>query len=241
MPRVAEDDGPQEVNSTWLGFLRYPGRWLFGFGVFVVVAGGLVVGYRSWSVGRAIAQIEANGGRVGTFFFEYWGLRRQAIGLQGWGDWYSVTFSSSDFADDDFAALISKLKSLEDVVWLQFENTSISDSSMPAICSLQGITDLELQNTRITDAGLPALSQLPILRRLDLSGTGITDAGLPAIARCVELEDLVLKGCPVTDASLQDLLAIVKLTSLDLTDTKISETAISELRAKRPSLRLILE
>lgn len=216
-------------------------RWLFGLATLVVLLGGFVVGYRSWSVGQAIAKIEANGGKVGTFYLELWGQRRASIGLLGWGDWYSVTFDGKAFGDAEFQKLLHEMQLLDAVVWLQLQGTLISDESMPAVASLANITDLELANTLISDTGLRSLSQLPRLSVLDFSGTRITDAGLAELSRCSELEDLALRGTHVTDASLPHLLAIPKLSTLDIANTPFSPSVITELKAHRPALEVRIE
>ena len=95
-------------------------------------------------------------------------------------------------ADDDVAAVLSEISSLEDLdVW----SGEVTDIGAGHLINLKKLQRLQIRGNRMTDQGLETLSQLPQLRYLDLSYVKKMTSG--GIARFRKLRpDVEIKYSP---------------------------------------------
>lgn len=98
----------------------------------------------------------------------------------------------------DPASVATLAPTADQVAWLSFEGTPVTDEAAGALPELPALTKLNLKDTGLTDAGLAALPDMPELKWLNLFGTAITDKGADALKRYTALEKLYLTGTAVS-------------------------------------------
>jgi hypothetical protein len=126
------------------------------------------------------------------------------------------------------------LNAMPKLLWLQLDNTQITDAELRTLSGHPGLQMLSLRNTKITDQSLPQLTGLS-LRLLALNDTQITDAGLAQLPALTALWEVRLDGTRITDAGLVHLQKMLLLTAISLDRTDISDAGAVHL-AEMPRL-----
>jgi len=98
---------------------------------------------------------------------------------------------------------------------------------------------LDLNNSGVTDEHLPKLGQLTNLIKLDLSGNPISDQGIRHLSRLVHLESLNLYNTQVSEGLLSLLPHLDRLQRIYLWKTSISDTLARQLQGVNKNLRVI--
>ena len=115
----------------------------------------------------------------------------------------------------------------------------VTDEQINALLEIRDqLVWLNMNNTRVTDAQLEGLARLTNLRVLYLNNTSVSDAGVAKLEPLTELRWLSLVGTNVTDQAVPILLKLRKLTDLFLFGTTVSETGIRELLDSREQLKV---
>jgi hypothetical protein len=92
---------------------------------------------------------------------------------------------------------LARLADLDQLVWIDLQQTSITDAALVHVAGLKHLERLRLDETSVTDSGMVHLASLPKLHTLNLERTGVTDAGLEQINR-LPLQELYLSRAGVT-------------------------------------------
>lgn len=117
----------------------------------------------------------------------------------------------------------------------------MTDADLEALLPLkENMVWLQAQNTKITNAGLRTLGQFPQLVQLNLSGTSITSEGLASLTSLTHLETLNLTHTAVDDAALTTLLQLPALRTVYCWDTRITPAALSRVATTHPMIRFVL-
>jgi hypothetical protein len=114
-------------------------------------------------------------------------------------------------------------------------DTDVSQLLEPVLPWLEA---LSLGRCQVGDQTAAFLARAPGLAYLDLSGTQVTDAGVAALARLHRLSELVLVRTRLSDAAIEPLAAMPALKRVFLWKSGLSQTAITQLRQRRPGLRV---
>jgi len=101
------------------------------------------------------------------------------------------------------------------LVALNLNGTTISDSACVTLAKLTQLRKLHLQNTGITDAGLGQLQTLARLQYLNLVGTKITAQSLAALKGLKNLRQLYLYQTPIDSAAFAQLQKIFPNTRIE--------------------------
>ena len=120
--------------------------------------------------------------------------------------WAANMVNVAHFTDEHMNAL---LKLEEQILWLDFSDTDMTDQHLQQIRRFKNLTRLSLDNTPITDKGLAQLKELPNLQYLNLYGTNVSDTGIKSLEGCKKLKSLYLwltKATPEGIASLKKVL-----------------------------------
>ena len=124
---------------------------------------------------------------------------------------------------------LKKLEGEDQLRWLDFDGTSISDRGLASITEMRRLHVLGLEDTRVTDEGIPYLSGMKELLLLDLTRTDVSDRSLPIISELESLQALGLDGTSVTNDGMSNLVVLTNLLVLDLEDTQVGDEAIDDL------------
>lgn len=101
---------------------------------------------------------------------------------------------------------INALLKLEDqIIWLDFSHTDITDQQLQQIGKFKNLTRLSLDNTPVTDNGLAQLKDLQNLLYLNLYGTIISDKSIKSIEAYKNLKSLFLWRTKVTPQGIASL------------------------------------
>ena len=115
-----------------------------------------------------------------------------------------VSFTGfQEVTDEQFNSL---LQIKDQLVWLNLNNTRISDQQMEGISKLGNLRVLYLNNTHVTDAGISRLSALKELRWLSLVGTRVTDQSIPTFLKFQHLTNLFLYQTAVTQSGIRHVI-----------------------------------
>ena len=74
--------------------------------------------------------------------------------------------------------VLPQLEGLENLTYLSFAHTALSDEDFQLLPSLPNLTYLRLDHTSISDAVFPHLSTLPRVLGVDVTGTVVSDQGI---------------------------------------------------------------
>ncbi|MFT3932885.1 MAG: hypothetical protein QM726_04650 [Chitinophagaceae bacterium] len=105
-------------------------------------------------------------------------------------NYLSASFVTKANASDATMQLLLAIK--KQLVWLNLNDTKITDASTVVLAQCSNLIKLELNKTFITDKGLPNLSSLQQLKSLSLVGTKITATGLMQLKGLKALQSVYL-------------------------------------------------
>lgn len=164
----------------------------------------------------------------------------------------SLDLSSTEFTDQDLAALAAQDSPLSALTTLDLSGTQITDKGLADLVaedsSLSGLTTLYLYDNKITDRGVANLaskdSVLSGLTTLSLHGTEITDRGLAFLggkdSRLSALIWLDIGGTRITDEGLASLATeaspFLALSWVLVYNTKITDRGIAVLKQRYPNI-----
>lgn len=136
----------------------------------------------------------------------------------------TLNLAYSQVTDIAMARYLSKMSSL---LWLNVEETSITDYSLERLTGLVELRHLDLGDTAVSSFGVSALSFLTQLRSLNLSFTDISDKSLKALQSLHCLEVLSLDGEQrISDEGLAFLGSLDKLRELELYSARITDAGL---------------
>lgn len=142
-----------------------------------------------------------------------------------------VTFTGRREITDEQINSLQGIK--QQLVWLNFSHSGITDQQMEAVSKLSSIRMLFLNNTAITDAGLSGLSSLAELRSLSLVGTRISDASTPALSQLKNLNNLFLYQTEVTAEGIAKLVEANKDVRIDTGNYTLEKLATDTIVYKK--------
>lgn len=123
------------------------------------------------------------------------------------GTFLDVNFVNvSHFSEEHMKGL---LKLHEQILWLDFSGTDITDQHLQQIGKFKNLTRLSLSNTLITDEGLDQVKKLKNLLYLNLYGTAVSDKGIKRLGSCKKLKALYLWLTKTTPEGIADLKQIL--------------------------------
>ncbi|MGC1243806.1 MAG: c-type cytochrome domain-containing protein [Chryseosolibacter sp.] len=115
-----------------------------------------------------------------------------------------VTFTGFQELSDEQINSLLEIK--DQLVWLNLNNTRVTDLQMEGVSKLGNLRVLYLNNTPVTDAGVSRLSVLPELRWLSLVGTRVTDQSIPVFQKFRHLANLFLYQTGVTQGGIRQVI-----------------------------------
>jgi Leucine Rich repeat len=119
-----------------------------------------------------------------------------------------------------------KYNSLDEVLFLNFEGTDVTDEHLALLKYFPYLIHLNLTGTKITDAGLAQLKDMERLSELYLYNTGITDKGVKHLAGLTRLEQLCLDKTQITDKGVAYLKGLVELWRLHIQSRNKTTSAV---------------
>lgn len=137
---------------------------------------------------KAIAQVEATGGRV---------MQISAADSTREVSFYLAGKKISD-------ANLKELTAINDVVWLNLANTKVTNEGLKSIAEMK-LTKLHLEKTGIGDKGLIHLKGMTDLEYLNIYATSVTDAGLKHLEKLKNLKQLYVWQSKVSEAGMKAL------------------------------------
>lgn len=130
-------------------------------------------------------------------------------------------------------------------LYLQFNETRLTDEELADLAMLRQLRELEIQSPRQTDRILSALEPLTNLESFTIAGRaeGISDDGVAHLAGLKSLWRLVLANqehqAGITDRGLDRLRALTRLRELDLSGNKVTASGVSELQKSLPNCKIV--
>jgi Leucine-rich repeat (LRR) protein len=121
------------------------------------------------------------------------------------------------------------------------ECASLDDAALEPVGTLVTLERLNLWRVPVGDSGIAHITPLVKLRWLNLDNTLLSDAGLEALSGMKDLEFLHVGSTAVSNAGIDRLAALPALRELHLTRTAVDAAGATELRAKLPETRVIVE
>jgi uncharacterized membrane protein/mono/diheme cytochrome c family protein len=149
--------------------------------------------------------------------------------MQG-SNYLSVNFVTATGNIDQNIRLLEPLR--RQIVWLNLDNTGLTDSSMATIGKLEALKKLQLSNNNISDKGLMQLQSLKELRSLNLVGTKITSKGLMSLTKLENIRYLYLYQALITSADWAILQKAFPSTTLDTGNYKLPMLASDTTEVK---------
>ena len=140
-------------------------------------------------------------------------------------EFFAVSLDGCDLEDK----WLEKLQGEDQIRWLDFDGTAVSDTGLASIKEMRHLHVLGLEDTQVTDEGIPYLHGMKELLLLDLTRTGVTDRSLSTISKLESLQALGLDGTAVTNDGMSNLVPLTNLLVLDLEDTQVGDEAIDDL------------
>lgn len=131
------------------------------------------------------------------------GLGVNPMRLASESNYLMVSFTGSREVTDEQINSLLELK--DQLVWLNLNNTRISDQQMEGISKLANLRVLYLNNTAVTDEGISRLAGLKELRWLSLVGTRVTDQSIPSFLKFQQLTNLFLYQTEVTQNGIRQV------------------------------------
>lgn len=134
---------------------------------------------------------------------------------------------------------IAKEQTLLDVSCINA--TDFTDTDMPLLLAVaNNIVFLQAENTRISNAGLKEFSRFTNLVRLNLAGTGINSSGITSLLSLTHLEYINLTGTQLDDAGLMQLAGLPALKKIYAWNTRVTTAGAAAFRTKNPDIQLQL-
>ena len=118
---------------------------------------------------------------------------------------------------------------------VDLSDTSVDDTSLPALKFLPNLKALRLANTEIGSDVVSKLKSCSRLERLDLSQTEISDTDLKPLQSLRRIRALIINDTQITDAAVPYLSLCQSLTKLELEGTSITDAGRRELKASLPN------
>ena len=124
--------------------------------------------------------------------------------------------------------------------YLMVHSSSASDEELAKLSShAERILWLNLNQSTVSDASFPLIAQMASLTRLQLKACSISDAGLAHLANHATLQTLFLNQCSeITDSSREVFESLPALQSLYIEDTQITPESVAQLRETLPKLKI---
>jgi uncharacterized membrane protein len=97
--------------------------------------------------------------------------------------------TASNISDKEISLLLPIKKQL---IWLNLNNTKITDSALSVLAQCDDLIKLQLAHTNITDKGIGHLKELKQLHLLNIVGTKITMGGITQLKELKNLQSLYL-------------------------------------------------
>ncbi len=130
-------------------------------------------------------------------------------------------------------------KSADEVKWLTFSATQITDVGLKELNDFKNLSTLFLCRTKVTNVGLKELKHLRNLTELYLDGTEVSDAGLKDLKCLASLVNLDLAGTKVTDLGLKELKSLKNLKYLNVAGTEVTDAGLTQLKQALPKCKII--
>ena len=130
-------------------------------------------------------------------------------------------------------------------LYLQFNETRLTDAELADLALLVQLERLEIQSPKKTDRLLAALKSLKNLESLTISGraAGISDEGAAHLAGLKSLRRLVLASqeneSGITDRGLAHFRGLTRLQELDLTGNQVTASGVAELQTALPNCKVV--
>ena len=135
---------------------------------------------------------------------------------------------------------IEILSIAENSEYFMVHSSSASDEELAEISPQAGrIVWLNLNQSTISDASLPLIAEMSSLTRLQLKGCSISDVGLAHLTNHATLQTLFLNQCSeITDSSREVFESLPALRSLYIEGTQVTAESVALLREARPNLKI---
>jgi hypothetical protein len=146
-----------------------------------------------------------------------------------------VSFVTMGNATDETIQSLLPLK--KQLVWLELNDTKITDTAITVIARCSNLTRLELSNTGITDKGLSNLVALQQLQSLNLVGTKITTAGLMKLKDIKQLQSVYFYRTGIKNADWQKLAKAFPKARLDSGGYQVPLFETDTMLAKPPKIQ----
>ncbi|MFO0814042.1 MAG: hypothetical protein U0796_12520 [Gemmatales bacterium] len=107
-------------------------------------------------------------------------ISRRMSGAGGFGSYrvHSITFSLSEFSDEQLINLIGDMIALDEGIELDLQGTQISDAGLISLQNMQKLMRVNVTNTKVTDTGVEQLRRArPYLAVIKNSGKGTLPPG----------------------------------------------------------------
>lgn len=128
---------------------------------------------------------------------------------------------------------------LAKIATVDLSDTSVDETSFPALQSIHNLKALRVANTRIGGDVVRKIASCRRLERLDLSQTGLADADLEPLQSLPLLRALIVNETGISDAAVPYLSSCQALVTLELQDTGITDDGRRELMAALPDTEII--
>jgi mono/diheme cytochrome c family protein len=145
--------------------------------------------------------------------------------LKGFGVWSRGLTKNGALIELDYrqlrgpvtAEMLKPLEKLADnVVWLDFGGSGVTDRDLTHLRPLAKLQSLHLERTAVTDKGLAEVAGLGELRYLNLYGDKITDHGLEPLGKLAKLQTLYAAQTQITQAGADALAKAVPGVAVNL-------------------------
>lgn len=222
-------------GRVWLSPARL--LWISAVGVGALVAAlAFQIGWTKHQTQLAMGTCEVRGGRVTrTEGGPDW--LRSKLG-DTWMHWFDevvgVDLAGTPFSDADCPIFVE----FPDLEELSLDDTPVTNTGLAKLGGLTRLKRLSLTHVDISDEGLAHLRSLTNLESLTFGTYRITDAGMAHLVGLTELKHLSVSSIQLTDASLVHIAALPRLEELILEYTRVTDAGITELKSKRPRLKI---
>lgn len=134
---------------------------------------------------------------------------------------------------------VAKEQTLLDVSCINASD--FADADMPLLLGVAGnIVFLQAENTRISNAGLKEFGRFTNLVRLNLAGTAINGSGITPLLSLTHLEYINLTGTQLDDEGLMQLARLPALKKVYAWNTRVTTAGAAAFRSKKPDVQLQL-
>jgi hypothetical protein len=199
-----------------------------------------------WGQQRALAHIEATGGRYSPLFNVPWENRTWLQEKYNFDPFVKVS-ELTIYSDDSISAILEHRDQFPDLARIYLEN-GVTDRGLEKIAKLRCFPKFETiccLDLVVTDAALEHIAKCSVLKTLPIyNATQISDRGLEHLQALRELEYLNLggdgsKSSRITDAGLKTIGRMTQLRRLVLDDLSLTDAGLDEI-GKLTNLRLLV-